>query len=216
MSRTGRRKTPASHPRRINAIGGACAENLPVILVSGAPNSNDRATEHLVHHTLATHDFTYQLEIFERCWSRTVSASRRSFSTFRRANRSAGSRTGWQIRSSDGSSPTRTVRTACGVQDPNCPPGQGSKFGAAATQSENCRTGSAAVRPAVNAARLLWTERASRKPRAKFAFGSSASFQMPSLCFRFCPERDIRLRRITEGQGRDIAEPFSPALCLSS
>ena len=47
----------------INAIGGAYAENLPVILVSGAPNSNDRATEHLVHHTLATHDFTYQLEI---------------------------------------------------------------------------------------------------------------------------------------------------------
>ena len=50
----------------INAIGGAYAENLPVILVSGAPNSNDRATEHLVHHTLATHDFTYQLEIAKK------------------------------------------------------------------------------------------------------------------------------------------------------
>src|ERR1700739_2169392 len=37
----------------MNAIGGAYAENLPVILVSGAPNSNDRATEHLIHHTLA-------------------------------------------------------------------------------------------------------------------------------------------------------------------
>ena len=47
----------------INAIGGAYAENLPVILVSGAPNSNDRATEHLIHHTLATHDWSYQLEI---------------------------------------------------------------------------------------------------------------------------------------------------------
>jgi pyruvate decarboxylase len=50
----------------INAIGGAYAENLPVILVSGAPNSNDRATEHLVHHTLATHDLTYQFEIAKK------------------------------------------------------------------------------------------------------------------------------------------------------
>src|SRR5208283_2317714 len=50
----------------INAIGGAYAENLPVILVSGAPNTNDRATEHLVHHTLATHDWSYQLEIAKK------------------------------------------------------------------------------------------------------------------------------------------------------
>ena len=50
----------------INAIGGAYAENLPVILVSGAPNTNDSATEHLLHHTLATHDFSYQLEIAKK------------------------------------------------------------------------------------------------------------------------------------------------------
>src|SRR5271155_5064723 len=50
----------------INAIGSAYAENLPVILVSGAPNTNDRATEHLVHHTLATHDWSYQLEIVKK------------------------------------------------------------------------------------------------------------------------------------------------------
>jgi pyruvate decarboxylase len=50
----------------INAIGSAYAENLPVILVSGAPNTNDRATEHLVHHTLATHDWSYQLEIAKK------------------------------------------------------------------------------------------------------------------------------------------------------
>src|SRR6201997_4305994 len=50
----------------INAIGSAYAENLPVILVSGAPNTNDRATEHLVHHTLGTHDFSYQLEIAKK------------------------------------------------------------------------------------------------------------------------------------------------------
>lgn len=50
----------------INAIAGAYAENLPVILVSGAPNTNDRATEHLIHHTLATHDWSYQWEIAKK------------------------------------------------------------------------------------------------------------------------------------------------------
>ena len=57
----------------INAIGGAYAENLPVILVSGAPNTNDRATEHLIHHTLATHDWLYQLEIAKKLTCAAVS-----------------------------------------------------------------------------------------------------------------------------------------------
>jgi pyruvate decarboxylase len=57
----------------INAIGGAYAENLPVILVSGAPNSNDRATEHLIHHTLATHDWSYQLDIAKKLTCAAVS-----------------------------------------------------------------------------------------------------------------------------------------------
>src|ERR1700731_1922330 len=56
----------------INAIAGAYAENLPVILVSGAPNTNDRATEHLLHHTLATHDFSYQLEIAKKLTAAAV------------------------------------------------------------------------------------------------------------------------------------------------
>jgi pyruvate decarboxylase len=56
-----------------NAIGGAYAENLPVILISGAPNTNDRATEHLLHHTLGTHDFNYQLEIAKKLTSVAVS-----------------------------------------------------------------------------------------------------------------------------------------------
>ena len=50
----------------INAIGSGYAENLPVILVSGAPNTNDRASQRLVHHTLATHDWSYQLEIVRK------------------------------------------------------------------------------------------------------------------------------------------------------
>ena len=49
-----------------NGIGGAFAENLPVILISGGPNSNDAAARHLLHHTLGTHDFSYQLEIARR------------------------------------------------------------------------------------------------------------------------------------------------------
>jgi len=56
-----------------NAIAGAYAENLPVILISGAPNSNDRASEHLLHHTLATHDFSYPLEMAKRITCAAVS-----------------------------------------------------------------------------------------------------------------------------------------------
>jgi pyruvate decarboxylase len=56
-----------------NAMGGAYAENLPVIVVSGAPNTNDRASEHLLHHTLGTHDFTYQLEIAKKLACAAVS-----------------------------------------------------------------------------------------------------------------------------------------------
>jgi len=57
----------------INAIAGAYAENLPVIMISGAPNSNDRATDHLLHHTLATHDNSYQLEMAKRVTCAAVS-----------------------------------------------------------------------------------------------------------------------------------------------
>jgi pyruvate decarboxylase len=56
-----------------NAIAGAYAENLPVILVSGAPNTNDRATEHVLHHTLGTHDFLYQLQIAKKITCAAVS-----------------------------------------------------------------------------------------------------------------------------------------------
>ncbi len=37
----------------INAIAGACAENLPVIVVSGGPNINSIMKDHILHHTLA-------------------------------------------------------------------------------------------------------------------------------------------------------------------
>ncbi|ADW71377.1 alpha-keto acid decarboxylase family protein [Granulicella tundricola] len=56
-----------------DAIGGAYAENLPVILISGSPNSNDAADRHLLHHTLGTHDFSYQLEMAKKITCAAVS-----------------------------------------------------------------------------------------------------------------------------------------------
>ncbi|KAH7247614.1 thiamine diphosphate-binding protein [Fusarium redolens] len=45
-----------------NGIGSAYAENLPVILVSGSPNTND-VGQRILHHTLGEGDTTYQLEM---------------------------------------------------------------------------------------------------------------------------------------------------------
>jgi len=47
----------------LNAIGGAYAENLPVILISGAPNTNDLGSGRVLHHTIGTTDYGYQLEM---------------------------------------------------------------------------------------------------------------------------------------------------------
>ncbi|KAH7131032.1 thiamine diphosphate-binding protein [Dactylonectria macrodidyma] len=48
-----------------NGVGSAYAENLPVIIVSGAPNTND-VGQRLLHHTLGDYDFTYQLEMAKK------------------------------------------------------------------------------------------------------------------------------------------------------
>ncbi len=47
-------------------IAGAYAEDLPVIFISGGLNTNDPPANHLLHHTIATHDFAYQQEMFAR------------------------------------------------------------------------------------------------------------------------------------------------------
>ncbi|MBO1360221.1 alpha-keto acid decarboxylase family protein [Acetobacter sacchari] len=57
----------------LNAIGGAYAENLPVILVSGAPNSNDHGSGHILHHTIGTTDYGYQLRIAKELTCAAVS-----------------------------------------------------------------------------------------------------------------------------------------------
>ncbi|GBQ07077.1 alpha-keto acid decarboxylase family protein [Acetobacter cerevisiae] len=57
----------------LNAIGGAYAENLPVILISAAPNSNDHGSGHILHHTIGTTDYSYQLQIAEKLTCAAVS-----------------------------------------------------------------------------------------------------------------------------------------------
>ena len=49
-----------------NGTGSAYAENLPLILISGSPNTNDAGQNHLLHHTLGTNDFTYQIEMAKK------------------------------------------------------------------------------------------------------------------------------------------------------
>jgi pyruvate decarboxylase len=49
-----------------DGLAGAYAEELPVILISGAPNSNDLGANHLVHHALGTLDLRYPLDFARR------------------------------------------------------------------------------------------------------------------------------------------------------
>ena len=49
----------------MNGIGSAYAENVPVILVSGAPNTNDLGSDHILHHTIGTTNYQYQQEMLK-------------------------------------------------------------------------------------------------------------------------------------------------------
>ena len=48
----------------LNAVAGAYAEQVPMVLISGAPNSEQRKGRVRMHHL--TSDYKLQLEIFER------------------------------------------------------------------------------------------------------------------------------------------------------
>ena len=48
----------------LNGVAGAYAESLPVIFVSAGHNTNDPSANHLLHHTIGTHDFSYQYDMF--------------------------------------------------------------------------------------------------------------------------------------------------------
>jgi len=49
----------------INAAAGAYSDDLPLLVVSGGPNTNDAPANHLVHHTLAEQDFYQAGKCFE-------------------------------------------------------------------------------------------------------------------------------------------------------
>lgn len=49
----------------INAAAGASSDDLPVLVVSGGPNSNDAAENHLLHHTTGDHDLYAVARCFE-------------------------------------------------------------------------------------------------------------------------------------------------------
>ncbi len=50
----------------LNGVAGAYAESLPVIFVSAGYNTNDPSANHLLHHTIGTHDFSYPYEMIQR------------------------------------------------------------------------------------------------------------------------------------------------------
>ena len=50
----------------LNGVAGAYAERLPVIFVSAGCNTNDPVANHLVHHSLGTHDLSYQYEMLKQ------------------------------------------------------------------------------------------------------------------------------------------------------
>jgi pyruvate decarboxylase len=50
----------------LNGVAGAAAERLPVIMVSSSPNTNDAGENHILHHTVGSHDFTAQYEVFRQ------------------------------------------------------------------------------------------------------------------------------------------------------
>ena len=50
----------------VNAVAGAYAEDMPLIAISGGPNTNSEAEYEYLHHSLGELDYKYQREIFSR------------------------------------------------------------------------------------------------------------------------------------------------------
>ncbi|KAG2499244.1 hypothetical protein HYH03_002823 [Edaphochlamys debaryana] len=51
----------------LNAVAGACSEDLPLIVISGGPNSQDHASNRILHHTTGLNDYGQQLRAFKEC-----------------------------------------------------------------------------------------------------------------------------------------------------
>jgi len=56
----------------LNSIAGAYAEDLPVIIISGGPNSNSEAENQLLHHTCGEVRYGYSRDIFSHVTSSSV------------------------------------------------------------------------------------------------------------------------------------------------
>lgn len=56
----------------VNAIAGAYAENLPVIVISGGPNTNSVQDAEILHHTIATENYAYVRQIFAKVTAHTI------------------------------------------------------------------------------------------------------------------------------------------------
>ena len=56
----------------LNAVAGAYAEDLPLIAISGGPNTNSEAEWEYLHHTLGEVDYGYQRDIFARVTAEAV------------------------------------------------------------------------------------------------------------------------------------------------
>lgn len=56
----------------LNAVAGAYAENLPLIVISGGPNTNSVQDAEILHHTLATENYSYVREIFAKVTAHSV------------------------------------------------------------------------------------------------------------------------------------------------
>ncbi|CAK0787699.1 hypothetical protein CVIRNUC_010921 [Coccomyxa viridis] len=56
----------------INAVAGAMSEHLPVICITGIPNSNDFSGDKILHHTIGNIDFSQELRCFEQVTCKAV------------------------------------------------------------------------------------------------------------------------------------------------
>lgn len=62
----------------MNAVAGAYSENLPIIVVAGAPNTNSIEDAEILHHTLATENNDYVRQIFSHITAHNVRIHRPS------------------------------------------------------------------------------------------------------------------------------------------
>lgn len=66
----------------LNAVAGSYAEDLPVIIISGGPNTNSEPENQLLHHTLGEVRYGYQREIFSHITSESVIVKHKKIAPF--------------------------------------------------------------------------------------------------------------------------------------